>query len=563
MKMTLRKKLFGGFFAVLIILAVIVGLSSYEITSVDRTYTELINDKAKKLVMIQQLELAVKQQQSSLRGFLITGDDTSLQNFSKAHDSYLQTSQKLHETIRTPKAAELLKQLDSLEGEFNQFALEVMELKKQNRTEEYTEQIATVGRDIAKRFEGKAEELGVFQEELLNKGIMETSAKVESIKTLVLILGIVSVLVGVGISLFISRLISNPVLELAKAAERISSGDLTADEIKIKNRDEIGDLASSFNQMSRNLRELIKQVGINAEQVAASAEELTASAEQTSKATEQITLIMQDVASGVEKQVKSVEDTTQMATEMAAGVQQIATNASHVSATAVHASETALEGNRSIQSAVQQMNSINRSVQDLANVVKGLGERSKEIGHIIEVITGIAEQTNLLALNAAIEAARAGEHGRGFAVVADEVRKLAEQSAQSAQQISEMISAIQEETTIAVQTMEETAKEVVEGIGSVHAAGDSFSQIQSAVQEVSAQIEEVSSSVQQMAAGVEQIVHAMKMISDVAEAAASSTQEGSAATEEQLASMEEIASSASSLSKMAEELHAHIGKFKV
>lgn len=209
------------------------------------------------------------------------------------------------------------------------------------------------------------------------------------------------------------------------------------------------------------------------------------------------------------------------------------------------------------------MNSINQTVTGLANVVKGLGERSKQIGQIIEVITGIAEQTNLLALNAAIEAARAGENGRGFAVVADEVRKLAEQSAQSAQQISMLITAIQQETNEAVQSMEMATKEASNGIVVIHTAGESFVEIKNAIEEVAVQIQEVSASVQQMSAGAEQIVQSMQLVSKIAESAASGTQEVSAATEEQLASMQEISASAVSLSKMAEELQQLIQKFKI
>ncbi|QOR66861.1 methyl-accepting chemotaxis protein [Cytobacillus suaedae] len=374
---------------------------------------------------------------------------------------------------------------------------------------------------------------------------------------------IVALIFGIAIAFIISRLISKPVQSMAVLAEQISKGDLTADELRVKNRDEIGDLAKSFNLMASNLRTLIQQVGTTAEQVAASAEELTASAEQTGHATEQVATTMQSVAAGVDKQVHSIEESSQTINEMSAGIQQIASSSQNVLNTAMATSDKAAEGGKVIHTAVEQMNSINTTVLGLGNVVTDLGARSSEIGKIIEVITGIAEQTNLLALNAAIEAARAGEHGKGFAVVADEVRKLAEQSSQSAQQISQLISMIQGETTKAVQSMEVATKEVQEGIGAVNTAGASFEHIQTSVNEVNVQIQEVSSAVQQMAAGTEQMVHSMKLITQIAEGSASGTQEVSAATEEQLASMEEITSSASSLSEIAEELQTLISRFKV
>ncbi|WP_391120896.1 methyl-accepting chemotaxis protein [Psychrobacillus sp. L3] len=379
----------------------------------------------------------------------------------------------------------------------------------------------------------------------------------------VTVLSILATIAGIIIALVISRMISNPLIKMGKSAEQIAAGDLSANDIVIKNRDELGDLSKSFNTMSRNLRTLIQEVGSTAEQVASSAEELTASAEQTSTATQQVANNMQEVAIGVDKQVQSVEESSQTINKMSLGAQQIASNAQNVSNTAIEASKKASEGRVVINAAIQQMNSINETVNGLGSVIKGLGEHSNEIGKIIEVITEIAEQTNLLALNAAIEAARAGEHGRGFSVVADEVRKLAEQSGESAQQIFQLISTIQEETNKAVQSMESATNEVDEGIAVVNSAGQSFEQIQGSVDEVNKRIKEVSSAVQQMSAGADQMVDSMKLISEVAENSASGTQEVSAATEEQMASMEEISFAADTLSKMAEELQTLISKFKV
>ncbi|BCJ86548.1 hypothetical protein skT53_15330 [Effusibacillus dendaii] len=221
------------------------------------------------------------------------------------------------------------------------------------------------------------------------------------------------------------------------------------------------------------------------------------------------------------------------------------------------------EGNQAIRTAISQMNSIQNTVSGLAKVITGLGERSQEIGQIVEAITSIASQTNLLALNAAIEAARAGEHGRGFAVVADEVRKLAEQSSISAQQISELIATIQEETNKAVESMERGTKEVSEGITAVNLAGESFEQIGHSITDVSSQMQEVSAASKQMSTNSQQVIKSIDTISEITESTAAGAQNVSAASEEQLATMEEITASANALAQMAEELQKIVMKFKV
>ncbi|WP_047150912.1 methyl-accepting chemotaxis protein [Aneurinibacillus tyrosinisolvens] len=362
---------------------------------------------------------------------------------------------------------------------------------------------------------------------------------------------------------FVNRKLIYPIRQLVGITNRVSAGDLSEETMVVKSKDEIGQLTNATNTMIQNLRNIVVQVSQSSEQVAASAEQLSASAEQTGKATEQIALTVQEVAAGTDKQMQSVDESSRTIGELAVGVQKIAENAQHVTGAAADTSGRAEEGAKNIQLAIKQMSAISNTFGNLSDSVKALGERSNQISQIVQVITDISSQTNLLALNAAIEAARAGEHGKGFAVVADEVRKLAEQSSNSAQQIGQLIAAIQEETNKTVQSMDNATKEVAEGIGVVNLSGETFERIQHSVNEVASQIEQVSSAAQQISAATEQVVHSIQLISEVAEDAAAGTQNVSAATEEQLASMEEISASASSLTSMAEELQEAIGKFKV
>jgi methyl-accepting chemotaxis protein len=365
------------------------------------------------------------------------------------------------------------------------------------------------------------------------------------------------------LAFWLTRSIRGPILRLVAEMKEVAGGNLLVKPMVVKSRDEILDLANSFNEMTDSLKGVIRQVSVTSEQVAASAEELTASSEQTSRATEQIAVTVQEVAAGTDRQVKSVEQGARAIDDMSRGIRHIAGNAQQASNMVIQVATMAGEGNQSIQAAVLQMNAIHDSIRELAGVVDGLGSHSQAIGQIIEVITGIAEQTNLLALNAAIEAARAGEHGRGFAVVADEVRKLAEQSSQSAQQIAQLIKTIQTDTKLAVESMESGTKEVQQGILVVHHAGETFGQIQMSITSVADQMQDVSAAAQEVSAHSEQVIKAIELVSEVSEIAADGTQNVSAATEEQLAAMEEITSSATALSNMAEELQHMISRFKV
>jgi methyl-accepting chemotaxis protein len=380
---------------------------------------------------------------------------------------------------------------------------------------------------------------------------------------IILVVAIVATLLSLFIALFIASMISRPVKKMSEAAAAIADGDLTGEAITLKNRDELGVLATSFNTMSQNLRSMIQSVSETSEQVAASSEELLASAEQNAKASEQITETVEELSVGTSNQVDIVKRSSQAMNEMALGSEQIAELAQSVSVSAVDAANQSSEGNKIIQQAVDQMGSVRNSIASLRELVTGLGERSAEIGTITEVINNIARQTNLLALNAAIEAARAGEHGRGFAVVAGEVRKLAEESSASAQQITQIVQLIQQDTDHAVEAVKVNSTETEDGIELVAAAGQAFEQISNAVNKVAGEIQEVSAGSEEMSASTNEVVSYVGQISNIAAEAAGSVHNVSAATEEQLASMEEIASSAGLLSKMAEELQGQVNKFKV
>jgi methyl-accepting chemotaxis protein len=362
---------------------------------------------------------------------------------------------------------------------------------------------------------------------------------------------------------YIARGITKPLYTMVSFCEELSAGDFRDKPRKFIGKDEFGQLADALVNTRDSIRTLIKHVNDSAEQVAASAEELTASADQSAQAANQVAGSITDVANGMEEQLNAANDTSAVVVQMSASIQQVSANANKVVERSSQAAEKANEGNKSVDKAVNQMTYIEQTVISSAQVVAKLGERSKEIGQIVDTISGIAGQTNLLALNAAIEAARAGEQGRGFAVVAEEVRKLAEQSQDAAKQIADLIGEIQGDTDKAVVAMNDGTREVKVGAEVVNTSGKAFQEIAALIYEVSDQIKEISVEIEQMSTGSQRIVESVKLIDVLSKKASGEAQTVSAATEEQSASMEEIASSSQALASLAMNLRQAVGKFQI
>lgn len=399
---------------------------------------------------------------------------------------------------------------------------------------------------------------------LIGGTMPETEIVAAAKPILITTLGIVLLFLVIGgiITYFVTLSITRPLQVLVDASEQISNGDLRV-TIPIVSHDELGKLSMSFNKMSISLRKFLQQMRQTGEQLSASSEELSASAHESAQAANQVAGSIADVAHNVELQLGEISNTTSTTQKMSTSIQQVAVTTNMVVGQAAEATAKAVDGSKAVDKAVSQMAQIEQTVNTSAQVVAKLGDRSKEIGQIVDTIAGIAGQTNLLALNAAIEAARAGEQGRGFAVVADEVRKLAEQSQQAARQIATLITEIQKDTDKAVMTMADGTREVKMGAEVVDAAGQAFREIVALVTQVSEGVKDFSTSTELMSIGSQHIVVAMNKIDKMSRMVSTEAETVSAATEEQSASMEEIASASQALLQAAQNLQDEVCKFKL
>ncbi|MEH7671545.1 methyl-accepting chemotaxis protein [Bacillus pumilus] len=390
----------------------------------------------------------------------------------------------------------------------------------------------------------------------------EVQEAAQPVLDLTMIILAVAIAIG-GIAIyFIIKSIRKPLIELSESAEKISQGDLTQ-HIEVRTHDEIGKLAQSFNEMSAKLKQVIQAVQNSIENVAASSEELTASAGQTAQATEHITSSIEQFSNSNEHQNDMIEKSSVQLNEMDRSLSHMVDTTSHMMESSIDSSKTAQAGGELVQKTAGQMQTIEQAVKEAELVIQGLEQKSKDITNILGVINGIADQTNLLALNAAIEAARAGEAGRGFSVVAEEVRKLAEQSGSSSKEIESLTNEIVEEIKKSQNMFKQVAGEVQSGLDITDETKISFEKITDKTSEMTEQMKQMNGTAKELSHGSNDISHAVNQIKELSRESSAGFQDIAASAEEQLASMEEISSSSATLSQMAEELRELIKQFKI
>lgn len=553
-----------GFLAVLLI-----GLTITSFTNSTRLENEIDHVVSHDMEVHNSVEVILRSVvdiESAAHGYVITGDEAFLDSFESGKETVGKKIAYLQKALKNQSSQ--LEKLEAINNSYqfwNGWVDRVIESKRYFEGDEAAELVRSAqGKHYMDQMKKQIdslmkEETAVSSERIDSLHLQNRLSQV--ITGGLSLLGVaLSLLFGMAISRSIRsnvRKISRSILDIAGAG-----GDLTK-RIEIKTNDELASLAQDTNQLIEGIAGLVKEVSKMAENVSASSEELQASAEETSKTIMSIAERTGEIAAGTEKTSTQMEHSLLKMNELEKSAKALYEYADKVNSAAGDMKNAAEQGGISVKRSSAKIVGIEATMASTSATVEALGRKSNEITIIINTITDIAEQTNLLALNAAIEAARAGEHGRGFAVVADEVRKLAEQSQSAAKDVTAIVHSIQNEVSRIIEQSKEGVEAVLSGVEISNETIISLERILQHSEGTSSIIKQMTKQIEETLSLSHEVADAFSEVNEISMASAQHTEMTAAASEEGSAAMEEVTASASELSKQAENLRDLVGNFKI
>ncbi|MCT4597440.1 MAG: methyl-accepting chemotaxis protein [Vallitalea sp.] len=376
---------------------------------------------------------------------------------------------------------------------------------------------------------------------------------------------IVSIIISIALSIYISKAISTPIGLSINHMRKIANYDISQDipSAFLNRKDEIGGLATMIQEIQKRLRELLRNIEETSEQIASSSEELTATSQQSAHAAEEVVRAIDDMSRGAAEQAESTEEGSEKLSNLGNLIEKERNNMDVLNETSNIVHQLVSEGLTILDKLANKTKKSSDATTNVYESIKKTNESSKKISEASNLIASIAEQTNLLALNAAIEAARAGEHGKGFAVVADEIRQLAEQSTESTKIIDNMVKSLQYDSKKAVDIMESVSEIIKEQMENMNETESKFNEMSEAINKSAKAVEIITESGIQMEQKKNEVLETVQLLSAVAEENAAGTEHSSASMAEQSASIKEIANSSESLSVLSQELQGLISKFQI
>lgn len=552
------KMIFG--FSIVLLLVIALGAFNFSVMKNVNNNTEaVLHEEMPALIADEQLAYTMSSRLSTVRGYVLSGESY----YKDIFNDYTEQAIHYEEVVREIGASEEFDDLINQTEEWREFIVEEVFTEYDNGNEEVALENLLISAGDARNIITGYEELATKRENHIIDLEEDILARGET--TLIIVIGVSVLVVGLGliVAFVTSNSISKPLKSVMNRMNIIANGDLSAEPLETNLRDEIGQLVVATNEMSASTRDVLNQINIVSETVTGQSEELSQSANEVKQGSEQISITMEELASGASTQATTASDLSTAMSSFTSKVEDVNTNSERINQSSNYVLELTDEGSRLMDSSTEQMTTIDQIVHDAVEKVEGLDAHSQEISELVSVIQDIAEQTNLLALNAAIEAARAGEHGKGFAVVADEVRKLAEQSSTSVTNITDIVNRIQSESSIVAGSLRDGYKDVEEGTGQIVSTGKMFGGINAAVTDMVNNISEISDNIADIAANTQQMNGSIQEVAAISEESAAGIQETTASSEQSSSIMEEVSGGSEQLASLAEELNELVHRFKV
>lgn len=548
-----------GFGSVLILLIVVGLISLYSVNRISGEYKSLIEDRVEPILLLD--ELTGFQKDMTTVSLALALGDTKVEGLTDQFDKgFQETASRINDMELASDGQVLLDRIIELE---NHYASLNKAITRDAIPSDDAEIAKLDSKSVVEELMAAIADMKEYMMESVEKTTIELEELAKLTLTLILALIVVAIVVGIIISSVISQGIAKPVSKMTASMKEISEGNLQIDHVIIKNNDEIGILASTFNKMLEDLKGMVTRMRDSSVELASSAEQLSASSEESLASSQMVATAAEQQMMGSEQQLRIVDKNNDLLSDMSHIVDRISVSNDEMEHAANTVIELVADGSEVVSKVSDQMNTIDATIKESSDIIKEMEQHSNEIQKVTALITEISEQTNLLALNAAIEAARAGEYGKGFAVVAEEVRKLAEQSKNSASEIESMVGVIQLAAGKAVKSIDIGGEKVKEGLNASNQSRQVFVEIETAVGGVGSKLASVSTAIKEIQSVSGAVTVASKEIQLLAQQTADGANDTSAATEEQLAANQEISSSAQSLANLAEILQNEVSHFKI